>query len=479
MFKVLISKGGDYYPPYNNENENKNPSFHNYKHLMTREIMIGSAAATLAALAASRFRVCQPHQYMVRTGVFIKEMMVSKKGFHLPFQKCSFVNMSPASFSFELHHMSKDKVPFNLPISLTVSPFDYRVKPELFLNYARTMSALTDSSIENTIKSIANGEMRVLSASRTIEEMFSGREEFKRYITDIVQSDFNNFGLEIKNANIEEMKDLPNNFDFKKINRIVGIDPGYTTLFSASTSNDRLKKDCISLSTKQYRHESKMHEQRYYYQNFLKHNPELTTIILATPSFKTADPEEILKGIDFLVEHADMLFQAFRKSALPKFKFKVKTFSAKTLTQHCKKVVGPTPKTCVVGVGDWSQKRNGFLKGGVGASPNKKFLKELKQRQGVTVVLIDEYNTSQFCFKCKSKLEPVYLKCKLKRQEEKQEPEAITRKVHHVLHCSNNECGMYWNRDINSSHHHQHLMFNLATKKGRPSYLMRIQTNKG
>ncbi|AYV87149.1 MAG: hypothetical protein Sylvanvirus29_1, partial [Sylvanvirus sp.] len=182
---------------------------------------------------------------------------------------------------------------------------------------------------------------------------------------------------------------LPNNFDFKKINRIVGIDPGYTTLFSASTSNDRSKKDCISLSTKQYRHESKMHEQRYYYQNLLKHNPGLKTIILATPSFKTADPEEILKGIDFLVEQADMLFQAFRKSALPKFKFKVKTFSAKTLTQHCKKIVGPTPKTCVVGVGDWSQKGNGFLKGGVGASPNKKFLKELKQRQGVTVVLID------------------------------------------------------------------------------------------
>jgi hypothetical protein len=286
---------------------------------------------------------------------------------------------------------------------------------------------------------------------------------------------------------------LPFGFDILDMNRFVGIDPGYSTLFCASVRDHTLfgyTEDLtqISLSTKQYRHESKMPEQRFYYQQLLKREPELYALFKSAPSFKTTHPSIILEGVSFLAEHADYLFETMRHSALPKFKFKVQRFSAKSLTTHCKKIVGETPETTVVGIGDWSQHhRGGFLKGGVGHAPNKKLVHELKKRNA-TVILLDEYKTSQFCFKCKNKLEKVYLPCHpTKRQQKKIDAEKLknpsdnkqteescsSRLVHHVLHCSNNECGMWWNRDVNSSLHQEQLLTFLCKGWERPAHLSR------
>ena len=287
---------------------------------------------------------------------------------------------------------------------------------------------------------------------------------------------------------------LPPNFDESTIGRVVGIDPGSSTLFCASVLNGPDGDvNQLSLSTKQYRHESRMHEQRYYYQQLLKNDPEFEKLILSTPSFKTTSTTAILDGVYILTQHVDALFEKLKGSALPKFKFKVKRFSSKTLTEHCKKIVGKRPQACVVGVGDWSRSnKGGFLKGGAGASPNKKFLHELRQRKAV-VVMIDEHNTSQRCHECTHQLGPVYLRCsptkkqkkKFAKQVEKAQEEEVEwedsstvllpriQKVHHVLHCTNNECSMHWNRDVNSSLHHLDLAVGLVLGFERPSYLCR------
>ena len=54
---------------------------------------IVGAAAGLAALPAvawlaSRYRVSRPDQYLVRTGLGIPDIKISKQGFQWPFQKC-------------------------------------------------------------------------------------------------------------------------------------------------------------------------------------------------------------------------------------------------------------------------------------------------------------------------------------------------------------------------------------------------------
>lgn len=134
-----------------------------------------------------------------------------------------------------------------------------------------------------------------------------------------------------------------------------------------------------------------------------------------------------------------------------------------------------------MGIGDWSRQNGcGFLKGGVGHSPNKKFLKELKQR-GAIVVLIDEYKTSKCCYECHQELVPVRLPCfprkkERKKQELKEEGEEnikTVRTVHQILRCSNNECSMIWNRDVCKSLNHILLSIKVVTGQERPYYLQR------
>ena len=170
---------------------------------------------------------------MVKTGLGIRDIHVCKNSVVWPFQTYHVIDLNPRNFSFELHHMSKERVPFNLPISLTVAPYDPDTNATLFRHYARKMTGAdnadedddrftpfysTTDNIESTVKSVANGEIRVLSASRSIEEMFSDRKIFRSCITDEVQKDLDQFGLQICNANIEEMKDLPGSsyFEFRK-----------------------------------------------------------------------------------------------------------------------------------------------------------------------------------------------------------------------------------------------------------------------
>lgn len=63
---------------------------------------VGSVGAVLGmgAFMATRYRVCQPHQYMVRTGLGITNMAVSKSGFVYPFQKATILSMNPKTYTF-------------------------------------------------------------------------------------------------------------------------------------------------------------------------------------------------------------------------------------------------------------------------------------------------------------------------------------------------------------------------------------------
>lgn len=185
---------------------------------------LGIICGGLGAFVFSRYRVCYPNQYLVKTGLGIKDMTVCKKGFVWPFQKMQIINMNPRSYSFELHHMSREKVPFNLPVVFTIAPTSPDVDMEFFKSYARKMTNITEEEMETTIKSVIHGETRILSAELTIEEMFSDKDKFKTAVSDNIQRDLNQFGLQICNANIEEMKDLDDNkyFNFRKQKAIEG-----------------------------------------------------------------------------------------------------------------------------------------------------------------------------------------------------------------------------------------------------------------
>jgi len=175
---------------------------------------VGAAGALLA-----RYRVCKPNQYLIRTGLGIKTMLVTRKGFQWPFQEAFFVDMNPRTFSFELHNMSKHKVEFKLPVVFTIGPKDPEVDLDAFKRYAQTMTDLGKDEIDKVVRGVIEGETRGLTANLSVEEMFSGKDRFRDEVVQKIQVDLSKMGLEIYNANIKEMSDYDANnkyFEYRK-----------------------------------------------------------------------------------------------------------------------------------------------------------------------------------------------------------------------------------------------------------------------
>jgi flotillin len=183
-----------------------------------------TAAAGLAiggaAFLATRYVVCKPNQFMVRTGLAIRNMNISRKGIVWPFQKSHILDMNPRTYSFDLHNMSKGKVEFKLPVVFTIGPVSPLDNLEAFERYATTMNEMSHQTLTDTIQGIIEGETRGLTADLTVEEMFNAKETFRERVVQKIQKDLHEgFGLRIYNANIREMSDYDANnkyFEFRK-----------------------------------------------------------------------------------------------------------------------------------------------------------------------------------------------------------------------------------------------------------------------
>ena len=101
----------------------------------------------------------------------------------------------------------------------------------------------------------------------------------------------------------------------------------------------------------------------------------------------------------------------------------------------------------VLCMGDWSSKSKVQLKNnkptmGIG-------LLRLLKKRFTHLYLIDEYKTSRCCRKCYSDCENEITTDKILSYTKNNNP--IYRKVHKILCCTNENCRIIWNRDINGS----------------------------
>lgn len=164
--------------------------------------LVGSGA--VAALASFRYHVSGPDEYLVRTGLGIDDMIVSKKGFQWPFQTYQFIRMHPTNYSFDLQAMSSEKMEFVLPGSFTIGPYN---DIECLKKYSRLLQS--KEALDVLVKGIVEGETRIQSASMTLEQIFNDRKAFKEILIKNVQEELDQFGLKIYNANIRELQDSP------------------------------------------------------------------------------------------------------------------------------------------------------------------------------------------------------------------------------------------------------------------------------
>lgn len=162
------------------------------------------AGAGLVAFAVNRYRVSSASQYLVRTGLFIDKIDVSKKAFQWPFQTAMFVSLRPYDYEFNLHAMSKEWMEFVLPGVFTIGPKD---DIEALKRYAALLSDKRIERIDDIVKGVIEGETRVLAATMRLDDIAANRQAFKKDIIANIQDELEQFGLTVYNANVKELED--------------------------------------------------------------------------------------------------------------------------------------------------------------------------------------------------------------------------------------------------------------------------------
>ncbi len=172
----------------------------------------GGLAIGTTAFLFSRYKTSRSNEWLVRTGLFVNDMQIGKKFFKFPFQNIQKIDVTPISYNLNINSMSKEKMEFKFPIVFTIGP---KADIESLSKYARYLLNLEDKEV--IIKSIIEGESRSLSANISIEDIFTGRNEFKNNIIQHIQPQLDQYGITIYNANIEELRDSESSNYFKSL----------------------------------------------------------------------------------------------------------------------------------------------------------------------------------------------------------------------------------------------------------------------
>lgn len=161
------------------------------------------------------YQIAKANEYIVKTGLKIDNIAISKKTMKWPFQTVSRINVMPLNYEFKLEAMSSEKLEFLIPCTWTIGP---KLDTESLVKFATLMSD-PRINLAKFIESIIEGETRVITAGQSIESIFNNRNIFKEDITRGAAKDLDQFGMFIYNANIKELDDVPGSEYFVHIRK--------------------------------------------------------------------------------------------------------------------------------------------------------------------------------------------------------------------------------------------------------------------
>ena len=84
--------------------------------------------------------------------------------------------------------------------------------------------------------------------------------------------------------------------------------------------------------------------------------------------------------------------------------------------------------------------------------------------------MIDEYKTSQMCSKCETSRVSLPLKL---RKRDSHGAYGDKRRCHTIVRCTNNDCAICWNRDVNASNNMLSILMAQLVGDPRPVQLRR------
>ena len=167
-----------------------------------------------AVYLTSRFRRCPSDKILVIFGSAIGNNRSAKcihggGAFVLPlFQDYSYLSLTPMSINISTQNvLSKDKIKNNISSTFTVA---ISTDENIMYNAAERLLNLSISEIEDLAKEIIIGNLRLILASFTIEEINQDSENFFETMKENIEQELNKIGLKIINIDINNIKAVDN-----------------------------------------------------------------------------------------------------------------------------------------------------------------------------------------------------------------------------------------------------------------------------
>jgi len=179
---------------------------------MTPIIIIVVAAivlfVTISALL-SRYKRCPSDKILViygRTGGTSAKCVHGGGAFIWPvIQDFAFLDLKPLSIEANLTNaLSRQNIRVDVPCRFTIA---ISTEPESMNTAAERLLGLSAEQVQELAKDILFGQLRLVIATMTIEEINSDRDKFLENISKNVDSELRKIGLKLINVNVTDIKD--------------------------------------------------------------------------------------------------------------------------------------------------------------------------------------------------------------------------------------------------------------------------------
>lgn len=164
----------------------------------------------IAMTLMSRYRMCPPDRILVVYGKVAEGQ--SSRCYHggstfvwPVFQSYGYLDLTPINIEIELKGaLSSQNIRIDAPASFTIG---ISTDPVVMQNAATRLLGRTLDEIQQLASEIIMGQMRVVFASMSIEEINTDREKLIALITKGVEVELHKVGLRMINGNIRDIKD--------------------------------------------------------------------------------------------------------------------------------------------------------------------------------------------------------------------------------------------------------------------------------
>ena len=180
--------------------------------LIYAAILVAVIVLTIVGIL-SRYRKCKSDEVLVVYGKTgdkkSAKLYHGGAAFVWPIiQGYSFLNMKPMQIDCKLTGaISKQNIRVDVPTTITVA---VSTEPEVMQNAAERLLGLNIEAQQELIKDVVYGQMRLVIADMTIEQLNSDRDTFLENCRKNIDSELKKFGLYLMNINISDIRDAAN-----------------------------------------------------------------------------------------------------------------------------------------------------------------------------------------------------------------------------------------------------------------------------